>query len=133
MEDLASRPMTDNNGGLQPHEVEVFARGLYFLADQDGIDETEEKLIRDFLEESGTDLRYEAIRTDGFSASEAARMLETTYLRRIFLKAAVALVKADGVYSDKEREALGQFADAFGLSNAEFGAIEQEANDLRID
>ena len=125
--------MAEQNGGLQPHEVEVFARGLYFLANQDGIDEAEERLIKEFLVEAGSDLKWEDIRSEDFSAHEAAQMLETTYLRRIFLKAAVALVKADGIYSNKEREALGQFADAFGLNNAEFGAIEQEANHLRIE
>jgi tellurite resistance protein len=106
---------------------------LYFLANQDGIDQNEENLIKEFLEEAGSDLKFEEMKSEDFSAVEAAQMLETTYLRRIFLKAAIALVKADGVYSDKEREALGKFADAFGLSNAEFGLIEQEANDLRIE
>ncbi len=125
--------MSEQSGGLEPQEVEVFARGLYFLANQDGIDQNEENLIKEFLEEAGSDLKFEEMKSEDFSAVEAAQMLETTYLRRIFLKAAIALVKADGVYSDKEREALGKFADAFGLSNAEFGLIEQEANDLRIE
>lgn len=125
--------MAEQSGALESQEIEVFARGLYFLANQDGIDAREEQLIREFLVEAGSDLKWEDIKGAEFGAEEAARMLETSYMRRIFLKAAIALVKADGVYSDREREALGRFADAFGLSNAEFGMLEQEANHLRIE
>ena len=112
---------------MTQEEVEVFASGLYYLANQDGIDERETGLIREFLQEAGCDLTIEQIKEMSFDALEAAQILETTYMRRIFLKAAVALVRADGVYTDAERQALGAIADAFGLSNAEFGALEQEA------
>jgi len=117
--------MTD--GGLTHEEVDVFARGLYHLATRDGIDPREEKLIKEFLEEAGTGLAWADLENSSFSALEAAQVLETTYLRRIFVKIAVALVKADGHFSDKERRALGEIADAFGIGNAEFGDLEQAA------
>ncbi len=118
--------MTD--GGLTPEEVDVFARGLYFLATRDGIDPREEKLIKEFLEEAATELTWKDLESSAFSPLEAAQVLETTYLRRIFVKAAVALVKADGHYSDNERRALGEIADAFAIDNAEFGDLEQSAS-----
>ena len=108
-------------------EIEIFARGLYWLADRDGIHEQEITLIRDFLQEAGSELTIDDIK-GGFSPLEAAQVLEATYLRRIFLRAAVALIRADGVYSDQERHALGELADVFGISNAEFGDLEQEAS-----
>ena len=46
---------------------------------------------------------------------------------------AVALVKADGIFSDAERHAIGELADAFGMTNAEFGELEQEAARLSLD
>ena len=49
-------------------------------------------------------------------------------MRRIFISAAVAVVKADGEFSGDERRALGEIADAFGISNAEFGDIERAAS-----
>ena len=64
---------------------------------------------------------------------EAALVLETSHIRRTFMKAAIALVKADGVYSDAERKAIGELADAFDLSNAEFGDIEQQAARVRLE
>jgi tellurite resistance protein len=114
--------------GLTRDEVEVFANGLYYLANIDGIDEKEESLIREFLTESGTDLTWEEIAQEGFDPIEAAGLLRGTFLRRIFISAAVAVVKADGEFSNPERRALGEIADAFGISNAEFGDIEQAAS-----
>ena len=120
--------MADNNDGLRPQEVEVFARGLWYLATIDGeAHEREEQLIREFLEEARSNLSWAEVTRGDFAPVEAANLLETTFLRRIFMKLAVALVHADGVYTDNERKAIGEFADVFGFNNAEFGEIEQAA------
>ncbi|MCA9705582.1 MAG: TerB family tellurite resistance protein [Myxococcales bacterium] len=124
---------TQSSGGLTPEVIEVFARGLYHLANVDGMDQREERLIREFLEETGSAMKFEDLAGSAFSATEAAMVLETSHIRRVFVKAAVALVKADGVYSDAERHAIGELADAFDLSNAEFGDIEQEAARVSLD
>jgi Tellurite resistance protein TerB len=124
---------TPSAGGLTPEVIDVFARGLFHLANVDGIDAREEKLIREFLAETGSSLRYEDLPSSSFSAMEAAMVLETSHIRRVFVKAAVAMVKADGVYSDAERHAIGQLADAFDMSNAEFGDIEQQAARLSLE
>jgi tellurite resistance protein len=117
-----------SGGGMTPEEVEVFARGLYYLASvDDNVDPREVKLIEEFLSETGSALTLDELKARQFSIYEAVQVLETTFLRRIFVKAAIALVHSDGVYSDDERRALGQIADVFGLSNAEFGDLEQEA------
>jgi len=125
--------MTDSNHGLSREHAECFARGLYYLASVDGIDDRERKLIDEFLIEAGRPIEYAHLAELGFSATEAASVLETSWIRRVFLKVAVALVRADGVYSDNERRAIGELADAFGLSNAEFGAIEQEASRTHLE
>lgn len=124
---------TQAQGGLSPEVIDVFARGLYHLANVDGIDEREEKLLREFLTETNADLRYEDLAGASFSATEAAMVLETSHIRRVFVKASVAMVKADGVFSDAERHALGEIADAFEMSNAEFGDLEQEAARQSLD
>jgi tellurite resistance protein len=119
---------TNNDGGLRPHEVEVFARGLWYLATIDGeAHEREQQLIREFLDESNSELSWAEVTRGDFSPVEAANLLENSFLRRIFMKLAVALVHADGVYTDNERKAIGEFADLFGFNNAEFGEIEQAA------
>ncbi|MCH9688730.1 MAG: TerB family tellurite resistance protein [Deltaproteobacteria bacterium] len=127
--------MTDpspSSGGMSPEVIEVFARGLFHLANVDGIDDREANLLREFLQETGSDITYESLADSSFSAMEAAMVLETSHIRRIFVKAAIAMVKADGVYSDAERQAVGELADAFAMSNAEFGELEQEAGRLDL-
>ena len=115
-------------GGLTLEEVDVFARGLYYLASVDNhVDDREVKLIEEFLTETGSQLTIADLSQRQFSPLEAAQVLVTGYMRRIFVKAAIALVYSDGVYSDEERRALGAVADEFGLSNTEFGDLEQDA------
>src|SRR5690349_23855033 len=115
-----------NETGLRPQEIEVFARGLWYLATIDGAsDPREEALIREFLEESKSTLTWAEVTRGDFNPLEAANLLESGFLRRIFMKLAVALVQADGVYTDNERKAIGEFADVFGMTNADFGEIEQ--------
>ena len=116
-----------NQGGMSQEAADIFARGLFFLARVDGMEEREERLIKEFLAESGCTTTWDELKESAFNASEAAMVLETTWHRRMFVKAAVALVKADGVYSDAERQAIGNIADAFGMNNAEFGELEQQA------
>jgi DnaJ-domain-containing protein 1 len=118
---------------LTPEEVDVFARGLYHLANVDGIDDREEQLIREFLDEAQSDLSIDDLKASPFLPTEAALMLRATYLRRVFIRAAVALVKADGKYTDRERRAIGEIADAFGMSNSEFGDLEQEAERMSLE
>jgi tellurite resistance protein len=127
--------MTETNadGGLTQEHADVFARGLFHLANVDGMEEREEKLIKDFLTESGSSVSFESLKDSSFSPIEAAMVLDTTWIRRVFVKAAVALVKADGKFSDAERHAIGEIADAFGMSNAEFGDIEQEADRASLE
>jgi tellurite resistance protein len=123
----------NNDSGLRPQEVEVFARGLWYLATIDGeADDREQAMIREFLEETGSDLSWAEVTRGDFAPLEAANLLETTFMRRIFMKLAVALVHADGVYTDNERHAIGEFADVFGFNNAEFGELEQAAKRVEL-
>jgi 23S rRNA U2552 (ribose-2'-O)-methylase RlmE/FtsJ len=122
----AADAMNSPTTALRPEEIETFACGLYHLAACDSIDPREEKLIRDFLRETGVDLTMSDLQRIGFDPLEAAQTLNTTHLRRVFIKTAIALVRADGTYSANERLELGTIADVFGISNREFGQLELE-------
>jgi tellurite resistance protein len=112
---------------LSAEEIDVFARGLYHLASVDGIDDSETALIAEFLREAGATFAVDDLKDSTFSKYEAVQVLEKTYLRRIFLKTAIALVRRDGHTSFEERRALAELADVFGLSNLEFVELEYEA------
>lgn len=98
---------------MSPQQVEVFARGLYHLSAVDGADESETALIRKFLADAGYDRPIEALATGTFDPAEAGRVLDTEELRRTFLRAGVALLRADGDISDEEFTALRAVATAF--------------------
>ncbi len=126
--------MTEPNSGLSTEAADLFARGLFYLANVDGMEPREEQLLRDFLGESGSTLSFDELKEDkAFSLHEASQVLETSFQRRMFVMAAIAMFKADGEFSSLERHALGEIADAFGLSNAEFGDLEQEASRASLE
>ena len=122
----------EKQSGLTPDEIDVFARGLYHLANVDGIDPSETDLIREFLQEAGSQLTIEDLQQTKFDARELPEALETSFLQPIFVRTAIALVKADGRFSDEERLAIGEVADALGMPNAEFGELEQQAAKMAI-
>lgn len=124
--------MVTTGPGLPPSTIEAFARGLYFVAACDGMEPREEDLLRNLLRETGATVSLEELSKGVFGPEDLAVALETTFLRRIFIRAAVAMVKADGRFTDGERRALGEIADAFGMSNREFGELEQEAARVQL-
>jgi tellurite resistance protein len=118
---------------LEPQEVEAFARGLWMLATVDGeAHDSEQQLIREFLADTGNSVTWEQATRGDYGPSDVAITLEASFLRRVFMKAAIALVHADGVYTDKERRAIGEFAEAFGMNHIEFGELEQAAKKVDL-
>ena len=117
---------------MTPEEIDVFARGLHHLASVDGIDPRETGLIAEFLRETGATITMDDLKDSRFSKYEAVQVFDRTFLRRIFLKTAIALVHCDGHTSVPERLALAELADVFGLSNVEFVELEQEALSERL-
>lgn len=124
--------MADSNAGLGDETIETFARGLYYIAAVDGIEPRETDLLRGLLRETESNLSFEQLADKTFGPLDVAAGLPTSFLRRVFVRAAVAMVKADGRFTDGERRALGEIADAFGMTNAEFGELEQEAARVQL-
>lgn len=120
-----------DNAGLTPEQVDIFARGLYYLASLDGIESREADLIAEFLRETAAPLGLDDLKSSAFSPIEAAQVLET-YLRRIFLKTAFTLVRADGQITYPERRAIAELADVFGLNNVDLVELEHESTELSI-
>lgn len=104
---------TPSNQVMRPDQAEVFARGLYWLADVDGIDDREVELIRAFLDEVGQRSLLGTLAAGEFDATRAAAVLETSFLRRVFLRTAIVLLQADREISPEELEAVRSVAIAF--------------------
>ena len=114
---------------MDREQIEVFARGLYHLANVDGIDDSEMAIISEFLTEHNAEEVMESLPSATFDLNQAFDVFETAFLRRVFLKASIVMVRADGVLSDEERTAIAEVADAFGQADL-LGELEAEVADV---
>jgi tellurite resistance protein len=100
---------------LRPDQVRAMAHGLYALAAIDGVTETENELLRDFLKEGGVELDLESLSNIPFSLEELLYSLDTVFLRRAFLRVCILMARADGVVTDAEMSELRRIAQAMGV------------------
>ncbi|MFN3201708.1 MAG: SPFH domain-containing protein [Bradymonadia bacterium] len=107
-----------------PERTQLFARGLYHVAACDGVDPREEEVIRQFLRQVGLPDDLTPLANATFDYAEAARGLNSMWLRRMFLSACRAVVLADGKITEAERDCMRSIAAALGLGEQ---LITQEA------
>ncbi len=102
---------------LDRQQIKTVAAGLWALAKADGVDTGghERALVEGFLRDSNAEDLIAKLDTLQFDPATAYTTLESTWLRKTFLQAAVMLVQADGKISDNERETLRWITDAFGV------------------
>jgi tellurite resistance protein len=100
---------------IRPDQVRAMARGLYYLAERDGITESEKDLLRNFLKEGGIDLDLEALARAPFSIEELQHGLDTIFLRKAFLKVCILMARADGTISPEETAALRRLSQALNV------------------
>lgn len=118
--------------GLTAEQTEVFAAGLVHLAAIDGMTPVERALIVDWL--AGVGRRDLIARLDHltFDPVHAWRVLETSWLRGLFLQAVILVIRADHVITAAEREALVWLAHAFGVDGGYEGLLER-VGETRLD
>lgn len=105
-----------NDLNLTKAQVEMFAAGLYQLASCDGIDQSETAIIHEFVTEAGFPELSESLAALTFDPATAYAVFGSSWLRRLFLKAAVMVIQADGDVTDAERETLAWMSVAFGIT-----------------
>lgn len=110
---------------MNQEQVDVFARGLYHVAQVDGVDESEISLIKEFLDESGNSDLVRELPASSFHVAELAA-LETNFLKRVFLKACLVLVRRDGKITDSEKDIVAQISAYLDLQE-DFESIDAEA------
>ncbi len=112
-------------------QLDIFARGLYHLACVDGVADEERGVIREFLDDMGEPELMESLDKVAFDPRMLALALDTTDLRRLFLKTGLLLIRADGVFSDEERTAIDAIAEAMGMTEVLPG-IEDEMKGVEL-
>ena len=99
---------------MNQNEAEVFAQALLWVARVDGVDESETKLIQEFLGDAGYGELAESIDSESFEPHHLL-CLSDSHLRQVFLKAAVGVVLADGKISETEIDALHTLSSTIGM------------------
>ena len=110
---------------LSKRQIEVFAAGLYHLSACDGITEEETSIIHDFLVDAGDPGLTESLAAMPFDPVHAYQILETSWLRRLFLRAALLVIQSDGRVSTEEQETIDWMASAFGIEGGYSVLVEE--------
>ena len=98
-----------------PARARAFARGLYEVAACDGIDPREAKTIRGFLSRAGLPTDLETIGSQPFDVVQAAKALDSAWLRKIFIQTCELLTRVDGEVSESERDIMRALAAGLGV------------------
>jgi hypothetical protein len=107
----------ESEDALRPDQVRAMARGFYHLASVDSISEQEKELISDFLKHGKLELDLEAVSKIPFSVEGLAYALDTMFLRKLFLKACIILVRSDEKISPEEKAELERLAKGLGFDD----------------
>ncbi|GMV41786.1 MAG: hypothetical protein AMXMBFR64_35020 [Myxococcales bacterium] len=121
--------MTEQQGSssaiLTRDQVAVFAAGLQYVAAVDHVTEDERAVIREFVTDAGYPDLIDGLDDLPFDIDQAVAALDTTFLRGLFIKACILLVRADGSISEEERGALRFLSSAFER-NDDIDELERE-------
>ncbi len=111
------------------NHVQVMVRGMYALAQSDGVHATELVMLRDFYNACREDAEgfaeFDEVISQPLDLSTASEILDSDELRRAFLKSCFFLAYADGEYSDAEKKVIEGFGEALGV--VEDGLLELKA------
>ncbi len=122
----------EQSSELRPDQVRAMARGLYWLAQIEGVSERERTLLQDFLREGGLDLDLETLAAVPFSLEGLMVSLDTLFLRKAFLRTCVLMAKADGSVSQQEMAELRRLSQAMGI-NESLDSLMADVEDKSIE
>ena len=98
-----------------PRRARVFARGLYEVAACDGVDPLEARAIQGFLAKAGLPTDLETLAREPFDVVEATEVLDSVWLRRVFIQACEMMSRVDGGISSEERDIMRALAAGLGV------------------
>lgn len=113
---------------ISDEQAEAIARGLFAVARAEGgVHEKEKALLMGFYAEAAGGARSlaELERAADATPEEIAAALTSSALRNVFIKTCLLMGWADNSFDGKERELVGRYAKALGISDAELAEHER--------
>ena len=105
----------------------LICRGLYALAEVDGVHPAEEALVDGFFKSTGgSDEDLKALKSSPFDLSEVAGDLKGD-LAEVFIMSCYMLIYADGELSPEEQTKVEEYAAALDMSAARLNALHDQA------
>ena len=114
--------------------AEAMARGLYAIAEIDGVHEREQALVASFWAEvgGGAGALAELQRGARITSAELSAALSSPELRQLFVKTSILMAWSDGKVTDAERKIIGEFATALGIAGADFQKLEAAVKEYLV-
>ena len=123
---------------INAQQAEAIARGLFAVAEVDGVHERELALISEFYRTTGDDQAAGAgagsslTRISALGPQDLAPLLPSGQMRELFIKASYLLAWSDGQVSEAERAQIGQLAAALAVSAQTQAVLESEVKDFLL-
>jgi tellurite resistance protein len=119
------------NVKLGLNHVQVLVRGMYAIANSDGLHATELVLLREFYESCRADVEglasFEEVIAVALDEESARDVLDTPELRDLFVRSCLLLAFADGTFSPAERTQLAHLAALLDVKPERRLELEEEA------
>jgi len=115
------------------NHVQIMVRGMFAVAQCDGVHATELVLLREFYsgcqQAAGGLADFDDLVRVPFDAETACDVLESAEHRQVFLRSCLLLAFADGGYSSGERAKITEFAGALEVDSAILAELEDQVRD----
>jgi hypothetical protein len=116
-------------------QAEAIARGLYGVAQVDGVHERELALISDFYSWAAAENAHSISliqRVGALAPTDVAGMLQGAQHRELFVKTAFLLAWADGKASPGERAKIAEYAQALDVGAEAQARLEAQVKDFLL-
>ena len=116
-------------------QAEAIARGLYAVAQVDGVHERELALISDFYSWAAAENAHSTAliqRVGALAPGDVAGMLSGAQHRELFVKTAFLLAFSDGKVSTGERAKITEYAKALEVSTETQAKLEAQVKDFLL-
>src|SRR5262245_55177247 len=109
---------------MSSDDANAIVAALRDIAESDGVDEEELRMIEGFVEALDADLgNAQATKLEKMTPQKLALTLVDPTLRTVAVQCAVLLAMADGKISPKERQRVMEYANALGVTGASYEKI----------